>query len=59
MKYIVEEKTIEAYKAEKLAILHQLGFHVDKSIFDDATTEIRVDNIAHSIIVGRWYYENQ
>lgn len=53
MKYIVEEKTIEAYKAEKLAILHQLGFHVDKSIFDDATTEIRVDNIAHSIIVGR------
>lgn len=50
--YITDEKTIDAYKAEKLAILHQLGFHVDKSIFDNATTEIRVDNIARSIIKG-------
>ena len=38
-------KGIKAYKRSKLSVLHQLGFHVGKEIFEKATTEVQVDNI--------------
>ena len=44
-------QTIRGYKREKISILNQLGFHVDKSIFANATNEIQVDNIARSLIL--------
>lgn len=44
---------LSVYKRDKISILRQLGFHVDKSVFDKAKNEIQVDNIAHSIIVGQ------
>ena len=45
------DKGIKGYKRSKLAILHQLGFRVGKEIFENATTEIQVNNIAKSIIL--------
>ena len=45
------DREIKGYKRSKLAILHQLGFRVGKEIFEKATTEIQVDNIARSIIL--------
>lgn len=46
----IRAKELKGYKRAKLSILRQLGFHVDKSVFDGATNEIQIDNIARSII---------
>lgn len=43
---------LSVYKRDKISILRQLGFHVDKSVFDKATNEIQVDNIAKSLILN-------
>lgn len=48
----IRRQTIKGYKRQKLSVLHQLGFNVGKEIFEKATTEIQVDNIAHSIIMA-------
>lgn len=47
----VPSQTLKGYKRQKVSVLNQLGFHVDKSVFDKATTEIQVDNIARSLIL--------
>ena len=44
-------QTIKGYKRQKISILHQLGIHVSKEIFEAATNEIQVDNIARSLIL--------
>ena len=44
-------QTIKGYKRQKLSVLHQLWIHVSKEIFETATTEIQVDNIARSLIL--------
>lgn len=46
----IRTRELKGYKRYKLSILRQLGFHVDKSVFDGATNEIQIDNIARSII---------
>lgn len=46
------KQALKVYKHRKVSILNQLGFKVDKEVFDKATTEIQVDNIARSIILG-------
>lgn len=46
--------TLYQYKKEKVSILHQLGYgSVTIHIFDNATNEIAVDNIARKIIEGK------
>lgn len=45
-------QTIKGYKRQKLSVLHQLGIHVSKEIFETATNEIQVDNIAKSLILN-------
>ena len=47
-----KKQTLKGYKREKLRILKQLGFDVEASVFDEATTEVQIDNIAHSIIMA-------
>lgn len=49
--YKERRQTIKGYKRQKLSVLHQLGIHVGKEIFETATTEIQVDNIARSLIL--------
>lgn len=44
--------TLKMYKREKITLLKQLGYNVNKSIFDSASNEIQVDNIAHSIFMA-------
>lgn len=44
--------TLKQYKRNKVSILKQLGKRIDMSIFEEATNEIQVDNIAHRIIVS-------
>ena len=44
--------TLKTYKNEKVRLLKQLGYNVNKSIFDRASNEIQVDNIAHSIFMA-------
>ena len=48
-----KKQTLKGYKREKLRILKQLGFNVEASVFDEATTEVQIDNIAHSIIMAQ------
>lgn len=48
-----KEMTLKQYKRYKLRVLKQLGFWVDVSVFAEAQNEIQVDQIAHSIIMGR------
>ena len=45
--------TLKMYKREKITLLKQLGYNVNKSIFDNASNEIQVDNIAHSIFMAQ------
>ena len=52
-------QTIKGYKRHKLSVLHQLGIHVGKEIFEKATTEIQVDNIARSLILRQKSSNNQ
>ena len=44
--------TLKQYKRHKVSLLKQLGKRVDVSVFEEATTEVQVDNIAHSIIMA-------
>lgn len=46
------EMTLKQYKRHKVSLLKQLGKRVDVSVFEEATTEVQVDNIAHSIIMA-------
>ena len=46
------KQTIKGYKRQKVSVLHQLGIHVGKEIFETATNEIQVDNIAKSLILN-------
>ena len=44
--------SLKQYKRHKVSLLKQLGKRVDISVFEEATTEVQVDNIAHSIIMA-------
>ena len=44
--------SLKQYKRRKVSLLKQLGKRVDASVFEEATTEVQVDNIAHSIIMA-------
>lgn len=46
------DMTLKQYKRQKVSLLKQLGKRVDVSAFEEATTEVQVDNIAHSIIMA-------
>lgn len=48
-----KEMTLKQYKRHKLRVLKQLGFWTDASIFKEAQNEIQVDQIAHSIFMGK------
>lgn len=50
--YKDREMELHDYKRYKLSILKQMGIKADAKIFEDATNEIQIDNIAHSIIVS-------
>ena len=45
------KQTTKGYKRQKVSVLHQLSIHVGKEIFEAATNEIQVDNIARSLIL--------
>ena len=45
--------TLDEYKRIKVALLKQLGYRVDLSVFAEAKNQIQVDQIAHSIFMGR------
>lgn len=45
--------TLDEYKRIKLILLKQLGYKVDLSVFEEAKNQIQVDQIAHSIFMGR------
>lgn len=45
--------TLDEYKRIKLILLKQLGYKVDLSVFAEAKNQIQVDQIAHSIFMGR------
>ena len=45
--------TLDEYKRIKVILLKQLGYKVDLSVFAEAKNQIQVDQIAHSIIMGR------
>lgn len=48
-----KKETLKGYKRKKFRILKQLGVHgIDIHIFDKATTEIQVDNIALDFIMS-------
>lgn len=51
--YEKEPTTLDECKTDKVYLLKQLGFWVDVSVFAEAQNEIQVDQIAHSIIMGR------
>lgn len=45
--------TLDEYKRIKVILLKQLGYRVDLSVFSEAKNQIQVDQIAHSIFMGR------
>ena len=45
--------TLDEYKRIKVILLKQLGYHVNVSVFAEAKNQIQVDQIAHSIFMGR------
>ena len=45
--------TLDEYKRIKVILLKQLGYRVDESVFAEAKNQIQVDQIAHSIFMGR------
>lgn len=45
--------TLDEYKRIKVILLKQLGHKVNVSVFVEAKNQIQVDQIAHSIIMGR------
>lgn len=45
--------TLDEYKRIKVVLLKQLGYKVDLSVFEEAKNQIQVDQIAHSIFMGR------
>ena len=45
--------TLDEYKRIKVILLKQLGYRVNESVFADAKNQIQVDQIAHSIFMGR------
>ena len=45
--------TLDEYKRIKVILLKQLGYKVDMSVFEEAKNQIQVDQIAHSIFMGR------
>lgn len=47
-----KKETLKGYKRKKFRILKQFGYHGDIHIFDKATTEIQVDNIALDFIMS-------
>ena len=50
-KYIKKE-LLNGYKRRKYNLLRQFGYHGDIHIFDKATSEIQVDNIALDFIMS-------
>ena len=44
---------LDEYKRIKVILLKQLGHKVDLSVFVEAKNQIQVDQIAHSIFMGR------
>ena len=46
-----KKETLKGYKRKKFRILKQLGVNVDIHVFDKATNEIQVDNIALDFIM--------
>ena len=48
-----KEMTLKQYKRYKLRVLKQLGYWADASVFAEAKNQIQVDQIAHSIFMGR------
>lgn len=45
--------TLDEYKRIKVVLLKQLGYRINESVFADAKNQIQVDQIAHSIFMGR------
>lgn len=45
--------TLDEYKRIKVVLLKQLGYKVNVSVFAEAKNQIQVDQIAHSIFMGR------
>ena len=45
--------TLDEYKRIKVILLEQLGYRVSLSVFAEAKNQIQVDQIAHSIFMGR------
>lgn len=45
--------TLDEYKRIKVILLKQLGYRVNESVFEEAKNQIQVDQIAHSIFMGR------
>lgn len=45
--------TLDEYKRIKVVLLKQLGYKVDLSVFEESKNQIQVDQIAHSIFMGR------
>ena len=45
--------TLDEYKRIKVVLLKQLGYKVNVSVFSEAKNQIQVDQIAHSIFMGK------